>query len=175
MKENPRMRVEGPRRRRGWRWMVGGAVFLTVALLGGLHVLARVFLGCSPALPGTEKRAYGGPLALLAAARLPARVAGVVTIGSVSPGEEHPWADLRWLDGQLPAIRCPVLMLQGDRDAQVPDRNLAYLEARFAALGKSGKLQTRLFLGYNHFMMWEHPAEVNAAISDFLALSEASR
>lgn len=133
----------------------------------------------------------------VAAMGLPQVIGVAMIGGSVSPQEEHPWpiqyfgatplisallpgparssneellqlkADLISLQEKLLQVRCPVLMLQGTADEQVPATNVPYLETRFAELGKSNLLQTHLYPGYNHFMMWEHPAETNAALEAF--------
>ncbi len=77
-------------------------------------------------------------------------------------------ADLITLDQELAQVRCPVLMLQGMKDAQVPASNVPYLKKRFGKLAKSGQLQERLYSDYNHFMMWEHPAETNSELDAFI-------
>ncbi len=77
-------------------------------------------------------------------------------------------ADLQDLAPRLKDVQCPVLCLHGREDLQVPCANVAYLRERFAALGKSGQLETQVVEGYNHFFLWEQPDFVNAQIRRFV-------
>jgi pimeloyl-ACP methyl ester carboxylesterase len=71
------------------------------------------------------------------------------------------------LDKKLPNFQCPLFMLHGTEDDQVPVANVAYTQERFAALGKKTLSSSKIIPGYNHFMMWEHPDVVNAVIAEF--------
>jgi len=72
--------------------------------------------------------------------------------------------DLVCLQPQLSKIAVPVVMLQGGKDRQVPVSNVDYLRAQLAVAGKSNLFEQFVFPGYNHFIPWEHPDAVEAAI-----------
>jgi pimeloyl-ACP methyl ester carboxylesterase len=72
--------------------------------------------------------------------------------------------DLVSLQPQLSALAVPVVMLQGGRDRQVPVANVDCLRTQFAAAGKTNLFDQLLFPDYNHFIPWEHPDAVEAAI-----------
>jgi pimeloyl-ACP methyl ester carboxylesterase len=76
-------------------------------------------------------------------------------------------ADLINLNKMLPNLRCPLFMLHGTADAEVPVANVAYTQKRFTELGKQALFSSKVIPDYNHFMMWEHPEIVNPAIADF--------
>jgi pimeloyl-ACP methyl ester carboxylesterase len=122
--------------------------------------------------------------------------------GSVDPAQEHPllvqslfhtratsWLLPRWLrqcnrelltlkgdllrlERELPQLRVPVVMLQGERDRQVPAANVAYLQSRLAALGRADLVTARVFPDYTHFIPWEHPDAVTQAVALVLARLE---
>jgi pimeloyl-ACP methyl ester carboxylesterase len=73
-------------------------------------------------------------------------------------------ADLVRLQPHLSALAVPVVMLHGGRDRQVPVANVDYLRAQLAAAGRSNLFGQLVFPGYNHFIPWEHPEAVEAAI-----------
>ncbi len=73
-------------------------------------------------------------------------------------------ADLTGMQKLLPDLSVPVVMLHGDRDPLVPVENVAWLERQLAAPGKSGLFTKIILPGVNHFIPWEHPAEVERAI-----------
>jgi pimeloyl-ACP methyl ester carboxylesterase len=74
--------------------------------------------------------------------------------------------DLVRLKLQLSAWSVPVVMLHGGNDHQVPVANVEYLHAQFAAAGKTNLFGQLVFPRYNHFIPWEHPAAVEAAIRE---------
>jgi pimeloyl-ACP methyl ester carboxylesterase len=55
-------------------------------------------------------------------------------------------------------------MLHGDRDPLVPVENVAWLEQQLGALGKTNLFAKIILPGVNHFIPWEHPAEVERAL-----------
>ena len=73
-------------------------------------------------------------------------------------------ADLAGMQKLLPHLSVPVLMLHGDRDPLVPVENVAWLEQQLAVLGKSGLFAKIILPGVNHFIPWEHPADVERAV-----------
>jgi pimeloyl-ACP methyl ester carboxylesterase len=72
--------------------------------------------------------------------------------------------DLVRLEPQLFALTVPVAMLQGGKDHQVPAANVDYMRAELAAAGKTNLFDQLVFPDYNHFIPWEHPEAVEAAI-----------
>ena len=72
--------------------------------------------------------------------------------------------DLVRLKPQLSALAVPVVMLHGVKDHQVPVANVDYMRAQLAAAGKSNLFEQLVFPGYNHFIPWQHPDAVEAAI-----------
>jgi pimeloyl-ACP methyl ester carboxylesterase len=126
---------------------------------------------------------YGGPIALQAALKFTNQVAGVLLIGgSIDPGQEKiytiqrigNWPVLSWLlprdlrqcnrelltlkgdliklKPRIATLTVPVIMLHGKKDDLVPVENTDYLRNQLAAAG------------YNHFIPWEHPDAVEAAL-----------
>lgn len=73
-------------------------------------------------------------------------------------------ADLVEMQKQFPKLSVPVVMLHGDRDPQVPAENVAWLENQLDALGKTNLFAKIILPGVNHFIPWEHPAEVERAL-----------
>lgn len=116
--------------------------------------------------------------------------------GDVDPAQENPWllqyifgwrvtswlvpqalrqcnrelltvrADLTAMQKQLPKLSVPVVMLHGDRDPQVPVKNVAWLEQQLGALGKTNLFAKIILPGANHFIPWEHPDAVEAALRE---------
>jgi pimeloyl-ACP methyl ester carboxylesterase len=72
--------------------------------------------------------------------------------------------DLIRMQPQLTSLSVPVVMLHGDRDRQVPVANVAWLRGQLAADGKAGLFDALVFPEYNHFIPWEHPDAVEAAL-----------
>ena len=72
--------------------------------------------------------------------------------------------DLVRLKPRLPRLAVPVVMLHGGRDRQVPVANVDYLRGELAAAGKTNLFDQLVFPDYNHFIPWEHPDAVEAAI-----------
>ena len=72
--------------------------------------------------------------------------------------------DLVRLQPQIAGLSVPVVMLHGAKDRQVPVENVAYLQAQLAAAGKTNLFEPLVFAGYNHFIPWEHPDAVEAAL-----------
>ena len=73
-------------------------------------------------------------------------------------------ADLTAMQKQLPRLTVPVVMLHGDQDPLVPVENVAWLEQQLAAQGKSPLFAKIILPGVNHFIPWEHPADVERAV-----------
>jgi len=114
--------------------------------------------------------------------------------GSVDPGQEHiytiqyiaDWPLVAWLlprplrqcnrelltlrgdllqlQPQLASLNVPVIMLHGNRDRQVPVANVAWLRAQLATAGKANLFDALVYPDYNHFIPWEHPDAVQAAL-----------
>ena len=124
--------------------------------------------------------------------------------GDVDPAEEKPWvvqylfgwrvtswmlprglrqcnrelltvgADLTALQKQLPKLSVPVVMLHGDRDPQVSVKNVAWLEQQLGALGKTNLFMKIILPGANHFIPWEHPDAVEAALRELAERSNVA-
>ncbi len=116
--------------------------------------------------------------------------------GSVDPAQEHiytiqhvaNWPLLSWLvpqalrqcnrelltlRGDLVALKpriaslsVPVVMLHGQLDKQVPIANVNYLREQLGAAGKTNLFDALIYSNYNHFIPWEHPDAVEAALKD---------
>ena len=114
--------------------------------------------------------------------------------GSVDPAQEHimviqrigDWPVLEWLvphwlrqcnrelltlrgdllrlKPEIATLTVPVVMLHGVKDPLVPIANVDYLRAQLTAAGKSNLFDTLVYPDYNHFIPWEHPEAVEAAI-----------
>ena len=72
--------------------------------------------------------------------------------------------DLVRLQPQIAGLSAPVVMLHGTKDRLVPVENVAYLQAQLAAAGKTNLFEPLVFADYNHFIPWEHPDAVEAAL-----------
>jgi pimeloyl-ACP methyl ester carboxylesterase len=72
--------------------------------------------------------------------------------------------DLLRMQPRLASLSVPVVMLHGDRDRQVPVANVAWLRGQLAAAGKASLFGALVFPDYNHFIPWEHPEAVEAAL-----------
>lgn len=83
--------------------------------------------------------------------------------------------DLMTLQKEIPLLQRPVLMLHGTKDPLVPVANVAYLENQLSTAGKSALFNKMLMEGYNHFIPWEHPEAVSAAIDLILKKSAAEK
>jgi pimeloyl-ACP methyl ester carboxylesterase len=122
--------------------------------------------------------------------------------GDVDPGQEKPWfiqyffgwrvtswllpqalrqcnremltvrADLVAMQKLFPRLSVPVVMLHGDRDPLVPVENVAWLEEQLAGLGKSAWFAKIILPGANHFIPWEHPADVERAVRQLEAMAK---
>jgi pimeloyl-ACP methyl ester carboxylesterase len=73
-------------------------------------------------------------------------------------------SDLIRLRSQLPTLQVPVVMLHGGKDRQVPVANVDYLRAQLATANRTNLFNQLVFPDYNHFIPWEHPGAVEAAI-----------
>ncbi len=73
-------------------------------------------------------------------------------------------ADLAAMEQKLPQLAVPVMMLHGNCDPLVPVENVAWLEQQLGALGKTNLFEKIILPGVNHFIPWEHPAEVERAL-----------
>jgi pimeloyl-ACP methyl ester carboxylesterase len=78
-------------------------------------------------------------------------------------------ADLVEMAGKLPTITVPVIMLHGGKDSHVPVANVAWLRAQFEAAGKTNLFAATVLSEYNHFIPWEHPDAVDAALRELAA------
>ncbi|MGB8170188.1 MAG: alpha/beta hydrolase [Chthoniobacteraceae bacterium] len=72
--------------------------------------------------------------------------------------------DLTHLQAQLPKLTVPVVMLHGGSDYQVPVSNVEYVRSQLTNAGKDALFAQLIFPEYNHFIPWEHPDAVEAAI-----------
>ncbi len=72
--------------------------------------------------------------------------------------------DLEAMQKKLTELAVPVVMLHGGRDPLVPVENVAWLETRLAAVGKTNLFTKIIHPDFNHFIPWEHPDAVEAAI-----------
>jgi len=81
--------------------------------------------------------------------------------------------DLAAMQKQLPQLAVPVVMLHGDHDPLVPVENVAWLEQQLGALGKTNLFAKIILPGVNHFIPWEHPAEVTRALSRLDKVADA--
>jgi len=73
-------------------------------------------------------------------------------------------ADLVRLQPELSALAVPVVMLHGGKDYQVPVANVDYLRTQIVATGKTNLFNQLVFPDYTHFIPWEQPDAVEAAI-----------
>jgi pimeloyl-ACP methyl ester carboxylesterase len=73
-------------------------------------------------------------------------------------------ADLAALEGKLPQLRAPVVMVHGARDRQVPVANVAYLRDRLGAAGLGELFAEIVHPDHDHFIPWEHPEAVARAL-----------
>jgi len=81
--------------------------------------------------------------------------------------------DLKKVQTLLPTLAVPVVMLHGDDDPLVPVENVAWLQAQLAALGKSAQFAKIILPGVNHFIPWQHPADVRRAIGLLVKMASA--
>jgi pimeloyl-ACP methyl ester carboxylesterase len=114
--------------------------------------------------------------------------------GDVDPAQENPWwvqyifgwritswlvphalrqcnrelltvrGDLTEMQKQFPKLSVPVVMLHGDQDPQVPVENVAWLGQQLGVLGKTNLFARVILPGVDHFIPWEHPADVERAL-----------
>jgi pimeloyl-ACP methyl ester carboxylesterase len=82
-------------------------------------------------------------------------------------------ADLAAMRKRLPQLAVPVVMLHGDRDPLVPVENVAWLEQQLGTLGKTNLFAKIILPGVNHFIPWEHPAEVERALRQLDQMTSA--
>jgi pimeloyl-ACP methyl ester carboxylesterase len=73
--------------------------------------------------------------------------------------------DLKDMQKKLPQLTVPVVMLHGGRDPLVPVENVAWLQDQLTAAGKRELFTGIVHPEYNHFIPWEHPDAVAAAIT----------
>lgn len=72
--------------------------------------------------------------------------------------------DLTKLQPRLAGLTVPVMMLHGSKDDLVPVENTDYLRRQLAAAGKTNLFDQMIYPDYNHFIPWEHPDAVEAAL-----------
>jgi pimeloyl-ACP methyl ester carboxylesterase len=80
--------------------------------------------------------------------------------------------DLNDLRNQLSNLSVPIVMLHGTRDRLVPVENVAWLESRLVALGKTNLFAKIELPGANHFIPWERPADVAEGIRTLVQMVE---
>src|SRR5262245_7073126 len=80
--------------------------------------------------------------------------------------------DLAELQNRLSELAVPVVMLHGTRDDFVQVENVAWLESRLAALGKTNLFAKIVLPGANHFIPWERPGDVAGGIEKLIRLTE---
>jgi pimeloyl-ACP methyl ester carboxylesterase len=83
--------------------------------------------------------------------------------------------DLNDLRNQLPNLSVPIVMLHGARDRLVPVENVAWLESRMVALGKTNLFAKIELPEANHFIPWERPADVAEGIRALARMAERDR
>jgi hypothetical protein len=59
-------------------------------------------------------------------------------------------------------------MVHGTKENLVPVANVDFLDRELAHVGKTHLFSKIIIPGYNHFIPWEHPDLVRAAISQLL-------
>jgi pimeloyl-ACP methyl ester carboxylesterase len=77
-------------------------------------------------------------------------------------------ADLLALKPKIRDLAVPVVTVHGGKDHLVPVANVQYLETQLRAAGKEHLLTSRTYPEFNHFIPWEHPDVVNAAIQELV-------
>jgi len=82
--------------------------------------------------------------------------------------------DLQLLQPRLKSLTVPVVMLHGGNDHQVPVANVEYLQRQLAAIGKTNLFSQIISPQFNHFIPWEHPEAVEAALSALINRLKAS-
>jgi pimeloyl-ACP methyl ester carboxylesterase len=138
----------------------------------------------------------GGPVICRFAMDYPERTAGLVIVaGSIDPAqEEHPWwqavvdaPPVKWLTPKplwasnaeiiplekeleamlplWPRIACPVRVLHATNDRLVPVANAAFARQM---LTQCPDLKVEIFPEGDHFILWNHYADVRAAILELL-------
>lgn len=134
----------------------GGAVVARVAADHPQQVTALVLLAASldPALERIHPLQRAGAWAPLRAL-LPCAIRNANTELLALPGE------LAGLQAVLPRIAAPVCIVHGTADPLVPVANVGYLHARLAP---ACRRETVLIPGGNHFLPWNAPREVRAAL-----------
>lgn len=64
----------------------------------------------------------------------------------------------------LARVRCPVVVIHGDRDGLVPVENVAYMQRAFAHVD----LTVEVIAGAGHFIPWRHPESIRRAIGSLI-------
>lgn len=78
-------------------------------------------------------------------------------------------ADLDAMLHLLPKLNCPLLLLHGTKDEQVPVENVEAIQLRLEAVGKKDFFAARVYPGWNHFLPWGQAETVNAELTKFIA------
>lgn len=141
----------------------------------------------------------GGPVVAKAAALFPDRVDGIAIVaGSLDPALEEinplqylaflppiRWtldsslytsnlelfaleAELEILASQLSAITAPIEILHGTQDDLVPYANVAFMTQKMRDM----PVRVTTFDGENHFLVWSHQAEIEAAIARLIEVGQ---
>jgi pimeloyl-ACP methyl ester carboxylesterase len=140
---------------------------------------------------------YGGPVIAKLAAEQAGRVSGlVIAAGALDPAHEKiiplqragRWpgirsllprrlhvaneelislkGELERLAPELPQITAPIIIVHGTNDRLVPYANTAYMVPRFTG---ASHMRLMTLAGQNHFIPWEHPQALEAAIRELAA------
>ncbi len=75
----------------------------------------------------------------------------------------------RELAGKLANVRCPVVIVHGEKDELVPVANVEFMQRAFK--NAAAVVVTRI-PGASHFIPWTHEAQVRAAIAKAIELAE---
>ncbi|MDQ8202052.1 alpha/beta hydrolase [Pelagicoccus sp. SDUM812003] len=78
-------------------------------------------------------------------------------------------SELELLEKELSEIRCPTIVLQGDRDELVPPGNADYVKRKFL----NAPVDLRMLSGANHFIPWTRPEQIKQAVADLQARTQA--
>ena len=153
-----------PKAGQGRTILVGHSYGAPVALLAALkftnQIAAVVLIGAS--VDPAQEKTY-----------LVQRLANLPLVSWVLPGPLRQCnrelltlrKDLEILQPRLRSLAVPVVMLHGGKDRQVPVANVEYLRSQLDAAGKTNLFSQIIMPQFNHFIPWEHPEAVEAALA----------